>query len=176
MKAAVDQIVADLNRSPEKYKLPSVENKSFVKKALTSPRLIVPFLIIVVVIISVSIAVPLILSQKDDNNLKDIDTTSTPTSSTSTTTGNLYPTSRPTTPAPEFTDKVKLVKRSAWLSKGLNVNGKYKQLKPVKKIVVLSTMTDDCYDEVSSETVELAINLFLFRFTFNLNVLQGFVH
>lgn len=149
MKAAVDQIVADLNRSPEKYGAPRVEKKSFAKRVFSSPRIIVTFSIIAVVIIGVSVAVPLILSKQRDNNLQDIETTSTSTSSTTSTTEGFYQTAPPTTPAPELTDEVKIVKRSAWLSKGLDVKGKYKQLKPVKKIIVLKTTTDDCYDEVT---------------------------
>lgn len=56
------------------------------------------------------------------------------------------PSTSPTTTT-ELPQELKLVKRETWMTKGLNVSGRYKQLVPVSKIILASTQQSDaCYD------------------------------
>ena len=65
-------------------------------------------------------------------------TTSTPTTTITTT---------PKTSTTEVpVEIIKVIKRETWLTKGLNISGKYKQLTPIRKVLLTTSKTDSCFD------------------------------
>ncbi|CRL00274.1 CLUMA_CG013547, isoform A [Clunio marinus] len=71
------------------------------------------------------------------------DDPTTTTISTSTTT-----TTRTTTSEPEF--ELNIIKRSTWSEEGLGIQGKYKQISPLSKIIILNTKSNDYTHFMSS--------------------------
>lgn len=74
-------------------------------------------------------------SSSDPDTDTEVPNTSPGTTSTATT---------PTTT--ELPHELKFVTRETWLTKGLNISGRYKQITPVSKIILSSTQSDACYD------------------------------
>lgn len=68
------------------------------------------------------------------------DTSEEPTDDETTITSPVPPTTT------ELPHELKLVTRETWLTKGLNISGRYKQITPVSKIILASTKSDACYD------------------------------
>lgn len=161
VKAAVDQILNDFNNSPEKFGEPRRETaRERAKQLILTPKFCIPIAFIVLVIILLSCGLPLLLMNKQNAKVM-----TTLASSTTTTIGH-YPTAPPTfypqsstavseattnTPATseEPFSGLKIIKREAWISQGLEVTGKYSQLLPIKRIIILNTRTDSCYDDSS---------------------------
>lgn len=169
MKAAVNQIVSDFHTSSEKFMTAPSESKyGKFRRTVSNPRAYLPTAVLLVILVTLIIAVPMTLNNRNQNQgeetttgseltTKSDDETSTgsseattftstadPETETTTFTSTEEPTSTfPTEPPPP---ELEVVAREAWLTKGLNISGRYKQLTPVSKIIVTSTQSDACYD------------------------------
>jgi hypothetical protein len=60
------------------------------------------------------------------------------------------PSTAPTT-TPETPKEFQIVIKSEWQDKGLNLEGKFKQISKVKRIIVTSTQVEQCSDKVNIE-------------------------
>lgn len=150
---------------------PSEHRYEKFKKTVSNPRAYVPTAVLLVILVTLIIAVPMTLNNRNQNpdevttvgpettpqTTKGDDETTPTTGSTETSTNAQTSTDDPTTDTPtdptttltstpEPPPELKLVEREAWLTKGLNISGRYKQLTPVSKIIVTSTQSDACYD------------------------------
>lgn len=145
MKAAFDQIISDFNRSSENFVATKRETKW--KKPM-----LVSILIAIVIVIVLSITISLIIKDRDNGEdsttiLTTTETTLSTSSSVSDSTTVTSATTSSTTETP--LPQAKLLKRDAWVMKGLELSGKLKQLKPIERILILKTETDSCDSEPS---------------------------
>lgn len=112
------------------------------------------------ILIGLSIGIPLATKNKQEidvttTTLEPASTTdqpldSTPSRDESTTDET---TSMPTTTSP-FPEDVRFIEKSIWQEKGLSLEGKYKQLQPIDKIIV-GTIAITCFDAVSSRFLSI---------------------
>lgn len=140
----MNQILNEFNQSKEKFDYETRGEKT--RRLILKPKFCVPVSMIIIIIILLSCGLPfLLLRNKKENSL----TTSAPT----TTTDSHYPTAPATATESTTTEgpfaQLKVVKREAWIPHGLDFTGKFKQLMPIKRIIILNTKTDTCYDESS---------------------------
>lgn len=140
----MNQILNEFNQSKEKFDHETRGEKA--RRLILKPKFCVPVAMIIIIIILLSCGLPiLLLKNKNGNEL----TTLAP----STTTGSLYPTSPATSTESTTTEgpfaQLKVLTREVWIPHGLDFTGKFKQLMPIKRIIILNTKTDTCYDESS---------------------------
>jgi cytoskeletal protein RodZ len=152
MKAAVGQIFSDFNKSPQNYKKETQLEK--VKRIAKKPKIFVSIVAFLVVIVALSITLSLTLKQNDGEeettteNPNTEETTSSSTETSKSTSPELSSTTPSSTPLPE--NQLKMLKKDDWVHLGLPLQGKYKQLKPIKKVIILNTKSDECFDEVQN--------------------------
>jgi hypothetical protein len=109
----------------------------------------VPILAVLIVLIGLSIGFPLITNNKEGDNVTTQNPTTIDDASTEPT---ISTSSSMTTPSTSSTTIVpsepKIIKREVWEKEGLPLEGKYKQLLPIQKIIVMNTESEPCFDEV----------------------------
>lgn len=158
MKTAVDQILTNFNKVPENFGLGKLRQESKrngkVKSILSKPKYLVSISILILIIIGLSCGIPFIFIRKNKNENDEITSTSptttitSPTSTDPPSTSSIDDSTQSTSTTEETSDEMKIVEREAWVTQGLEISGKYKQLTPVKRIILLNTLTGFCYNEV----------------------------
>lgn len=118
-----------------------------IKRKLRQPRFYIPISLLFLIVIAISIAVPIVLN--NNNKPRDAETTE-PTVPTEVSTETEVPTTSPPTTSPTTTTlepddgEFRVVLRSDWLEYGgLDLSGKYKQLTPIKRVIILYVKYDD---------------------------------
>ena len=76
-------------------------------------------------------------------------------STTKTSTESTTTTSTSTTVKPEPIEQLKIVKKTEWEVAGLTLVAKFKQILPIKKVIVMTTKTEPCSDEVFNDILKL---------------------
>lgn len=121
-----------------------------IKRKLRQPRFYIPLSLLILIALAMSIALPIVLLNDDNKDPSD-GTTTEPSTSSETETDDPA-TSSPTTSAPTTSatttltpsGEFEIVPRSDWLEYGgLDLSGKYKQLTPVKRVIILYIQTED---------------------------------
>jgi hypothetical protein len=118
------------------------------------PKIFLPSLLFLIVLLGLSIGIPMATKRKDTPE----DSTFKPTSPEPTTPDSsepppatdpiTVPSTAPTT-TPETPKEFQIVIKSEWQDKGLNLEGKFKQISKVKRIIVTSTLVEQCSDKVN---------------------------
>lgn len=117
-----------------------------IKRKLRQPRFYIPLSLLFLIVIAISIAVPIVI-RNNKKNPRDAATTTDPNdTSESTPDTEEPPTSSPTTSPATTTilyDGFRVILRSEWVDNEFDPSGKYKQLTPVKRVIILYIKTDD---------------------------------
>lgn len=149
MKNAVNQIVSNFSKSSE---IIIVTKKKSKWKKIRKPKVFVPMLIVIAIIIILSIALPILIGSGDNGGDLNDSLSNTPEHSTSSTDSSTQQSTMAVSSSTETALPVaKVVKRDAWMMEGFDVNGKFKQLQPIKRILILKTETETetCTNESS---------------------------
>ena len=168
MKLAVDRILNNFNESREKFGLGTprqdVKQDTNVKQTFSKPKYLVSISLLIIIIIGLSCGLPFMFIHRNKDPNNEITSTSPPTTTSTnpaltssshplTSTSTQSSTTDFTTPSTVTTteeplNELKIIKRQAWVSQGLDINGKYKQLTPVERIIVIYTQNESCFNEV----------------------------
>lgn len=152
MKAAVDQIISNFSKSSENF---IAKRKQTKWEKMRKSKILVPIAILIIIFIALSITLPMTIRNRDNGDDSSETTTekaetsspitldtSTGSSSTETLIDNEVTTE---TPLPE----ILLFNRNAWMMKDLELKGKFKQLKPIRRIIVGRRTEDSCENHSS---------------------------
>lgn len=119
------------------------------------PKFLVTALVLLIFIIGLSIGLPLVTKKNNNDFLEDTTENPESTFDPNETTSDSLETSpsdatEPTSIATEDPLKAKVVKKQVWEEEGLPLEGKYKQLTPIQKVIVMTTKTDPCFNLVKN--------------------------
>lgn len=137
------------------------QHETKVKPISLKRQCLVPILFLIFIIIGLACGLPMLFLRPNNDPNNEITSTttqeistnpqvsspSTSISSQSSSSSSSESTTQSTTSEGSLPE-LKIIKREAWARQGLDINGKHKQRKPVKRIIITSTRTDSCYNEV----------------------------
>lgn len=118
------------------------------------PKFFVPSFVLLMIIVGLSIGLPLVTKEKNGKEINDPTTTTKDPNNTtpppSSTPDSSEASTAPTTPdpPPEAIYELCIYGQDIWKKKGLNLEGKFKQITPIKRVIVMMTKADACFDMV----------------------------